>query len=57
MEDYREISGFLFGHLHLTLRAFNTEDKSVPARPPVAAEMPKKPSLGMIMLSTFVQNS
>lgn len=30
---------------------------TIPARPPVAAEMPKKPSLGMIMLSTFVQNS
>lgn len=35
----------------------NVNNRLVPAKPPVAAEMPKKPSLGMIMLSTLVQNS
>lgn len=30
---------------------------TVPAKPPVAAEIPKKPSEGMTMFTTFVQNS
>lgn len=29
----------------------------LPAKPPVAAEIPKKPSVGMIMLTILVQNS